>query len=348
MAWSPVRKALRRASKDAGVVKVVAVVAGAAAVVAGAAAGARTARSRRPSRAYRLTSGETLPEGLARVAQGRIDHAIDELQGKTKRSPDEAVHEARKDMKKLRSVLRLARGELGGKLYREQNAAIRDAARGLAGVRDAQVVIEALDTLAKEGGAELPMGAVKALRAALVQRRRELKAGSAGRADAAAEAIAALRKVREQVDEWPLDSHGFDAVEPGLRRIYRQGRRRFRDARKKPTTENLHEWRKRVKDLWYHQQLLTFVWPELLKPAADEAHRLSELLGEDHDLAVLADAVDIHAEAVPDGDDRSAIHRVIAARRSKLQKEACGLGRRAYAERPKAFIRRIDGWFEAA
>ena len=65
------------------------------------------------SRAYRLKEDEPLPEGIARVARGRIDHAIDELRGKTDSTPVEAVHEARKDMKKLRALLRLARGELG-------------------------------------------------------------------------------------------------------------------------------------------------------------------------------------------------------------------------------------------
>ena len=65
------------------------------------------------SRAYRLKEDEPLPDGIARVARGRIDHAIDELRGKTDSTPVEAVHEARKDMKKLRALLRLARGELG-------------------------------------------------------------------------------------------------------------------------------------------------------------------------------------------------------------------------------------------
>src|SRR5512134_3967914 len=65
------------------------------------------------SRAYGLRADEPLPEGVARVARGRIDHAIDELSGTSKSSPEEAVHNARKDIKKLRALLRLIRGELG-------------------------------------------------------------------------------------------------------------------------------------------------------------------------------------------------------------------------------------------
>ena len=55
------------------------------------------------SRAYRLEPGEPLPGGIARIARGRIDHAVDELRGNTGSTPEQAVHEARKDMKKLRA-----------------------------------------------------------------------------------------------------------------------------------------------------------------------------------------------------------------------------------------------------
>lgn len=36
-------------------------------------------------------------------------------------------------------------------------------------------------------------------------------------------------------------------------------------AQAKPSVENLHEWRKRVKDLWYQVRLLTPLWPGMLK-----------------------------------------------------------------------------------
>ena len=144
--------------------------------------------------------------------------------------------------------------------------------------------------------------------------------------------------------DWPLDSEDFEAVEPGLRRAYRRGRRSFRTAAADPTVENLHEWRKRVKDLWYHQQLLEFVNPELMEPAADGAHHLSDLLGDDHDLAVLGDAVD---EIAPP-DARPALHKAIGRRRAELQADAFKLGRRIYKEKPKAFTGRIERWFESA
>lgn len=50
---------------------------------------------------------------------------------------------------------------------------------------------------------------------------------------------------------------------------------------------NLHELRKRTKDLLYELELLCCVWPEMIGPLVEQAHHLTDLLGDDHDLAVL-------------------------------------------------------------
>ena len=73
-----------------------------------------------------------------------------------------------------------------------------------------------------------------------------------------------------------------------------------------------------------------------MKAQAKEAKKLSKLLGEDHDLAVLADVL----RTIPtlDGDE---LLPLIAKRRAELLKRSRKLGRRIYAERPKAFARRV-------
>jgi len=164
------------------------------------------------SRSYRLTPGEPVPDEVRRVAHGRIDHAIDELRGNSESSRAEAVHEARKDMKKLRALLRLVRGEIGDEVYAEENARFRDTARQLSGVRDADVMILTLADLEKRYG-ELP-GAARKLRPALVAHRFRISAGSTR--PAVQTAIDTLIEARERVDDWPLESDGFEAFEEGL------------------------------------------------------------------------------------------------------------------------------------
>ena len=90
------------------------------------------------------------------------------------------------------------------------------------------------------------------------------------------------------MDDWPLSHDSFEAVAKGLERTYRRGRRAFKAALEEPSAEALHEWRKRVKDLWYEHTLLRELWPPVMSATGDEAHELSDRLGDDHDLVVLA------------------------------------------------------------
>jgi CHAD domain-containing protein len=288
------------------------------------------------SRAYRLKEGEPLPDAIARVARGRIDHAIDELRGKTDSTPVEAVHEARKDMKKLRALLRLVRGELGGELYDRENACFRDAARELAGQRDADVM---LDTL--KGLTSLPPGDAWELRKR-IQADRGRNGDGGDRSAAARGAVEILREARGRVSDWPLERDSFDALAKGLEKTYRRGRREFDAAMEEPTVESLHEWRKRVKHLWYHQTLLRSLWPPVMEAAGDQTHALSDSLGDDHDLAVLAAWVEEHGGAGPE------FQEAIDRRRGELQREAFALGGRVYAERARAYVKRVRGLWAAA
>ncbi|MGH2822338.1 MAG: CHAD domain-containing protein, partial [Thermoleophilaceae bacterium] len=117
-----------------------------------------------------------------------------------------------------------------------------------------------------------------------------------------------------------------------LKRSYRRGRRDWRAAVKDPSTENLHEWRKRAKDLWYHCSILEETWKPVMSALAGEAHELSDRLGDDHDLALL-----LAFGAEP-------LEPLIARRRRELQEEAFGYGARLYVDRPKTFVCRIEHW----
>ena len=278
------------------------------------------------SRAYRLEQDEPLGEGVRRVAIGRIDHALGALRGEAELSSEQAVHEARKDLKKLRSLLRLVRAAIGEKTYRRELTCFGDAAAELAGARDSDVMLATL------GGLELPAEVDGPLRQALEAHR--LRTGAAGGASGAAVEI--LAAARERAGAWTLSGESFDALAPGLERMYRRGRRELRAARAQPSVEGLHEWRKRVKDLWYHHTLLRVVWPPVMKAVGDEAHELSDLLGDDHDLAMLLGWAREHAEAPAE------LVEAVESRRDALQADAFALGARLYADKPRAFLRRLE------
>jgi CHAD domain-containing protein len=288
---------------------------------------------------YRIKRREDSADEVRRAAHERALDAV-ELLRDANADPVEAVHEARKNVKKLRAILRLVRPELGEATYDRENTRYRDAGRMLSDVRDAQVRADTIDALAVRFDDEPPAGGWAALRSALAgsdPRATDLEAVRAQAADAIAESDAAI-------DDWPLGRDGFALLRRGLRRAYSRGREGYRRARTDPTDEALHDWRKRSKDHWYHLRLLRESWPEVIGAAVDEAHELADRLGDDHDLVVLGEYLDTHPEALA-SPQLEHLATLAAKRRHELQSEAFAYGERLYAEKPKHFVRRIERYW---
>ncbi len=277
---------------------------------------------------------EPLPDEVRRVVLEQIDAALAELGGDTDDPQEVAVHEARKRLKRVRAVLRVVRDEVGERVYARENAAYRGAAQRLAGIRDARVLVNTLNALDGE--------AFAGPRAALVER--DAVAVASAR-EAATRAIRDLDAARPRVQEWPLRRDGFAMLEGGLVRVYRQGRRRFARTHATPDMEHFHEWRKRVKDLWHVFQLLEASWPPVLNVLADQAHTLSDHLGDEHDLGVLAERVRTDGLGAPEERDR--LMDLITARREELRADARLLGLRMYAEEPWDFVDRMAAYWNA-
>jgi CHAD domain-containing protein len=122
-------------------------------------------------------------------------------------------------------------------------------------------------------------------------------------------------------------------LEPGFERIYLRGRRALKAARKDPDTESLHELRKRAKDLWHAAQVLRPAAPKAMKRLARRAHALSDVVGDDHDLAVLQAAARERQATLAPGE-LALLEGLIARRRRRLQRKALAQGRRVYARKP--------------
>src|SRR3954452_8100151 len=277
---------------------------------------------------YGLTFNETPADAVERGRREQLGAAAQSLREGD--DPIEAIHDARKRIKKTRALLRLARPALEKAESRRRNRALRDTGRAMSDNRDADVLVETVELLAERFVGQYPKTFFAGIKRPLATHARALRR----EADAAAHADA-LSGLEQ--DRWPLAELDPEAIAGSLERTSARGREAFATADRKPTTANLHEWRKRVKDLWYQQRLLEDTWPAVMKAQAKEAKTLSKLLGEDHDLAVLAEHVD---------DDE--LHAMIATRRAELLEQSRDLRRRIYAESPKAFARRCSRYVDLA
>jgi CHAD domain-containing protein len=293
------------------------------------------------SRAYRLKRKEKPTEGLRRVAVGRNADALDQLRGESSEDFAGAIHESRKDLKKLRAVLRLVRDEVGEEVYRHENERFRDAGRTLSGPRDAAVKLETLGSLEDLFDGRLPGEKLTGFRDALRVERAE-KAREVRDDRAAAE----LEAGQEAIQDWPLAADEWSLIAPGLERTYRRGRSRFADARAEASDAAIHEWRKRVKDLQYQLRLVGNSWKPVVDATSDQASELSDLLGDHHDLAILRDDALGRRELFADRA-LEVLLEAIHERQGDLAHEAVALGRRIYAEKPKAFMRRLHAYWKA-
>jgi CHAD domain-containing protein len=297
--------------------------------------------------AFELKQGEKVPKGVRRILSRRIDKALKTLESTGKAISDPAVHDARKRFKEIRGTLRLVRREMGDTAFERENKTFRDAGRRLSKLRDAKVLVDSLDQLVGEFGRRMKVKSLLQLRRALVKRRREMREKLAGRDKTVSGIVRKVEGARKRLKKWPLKRGGWKAIGPGLKQVYEQGRRAMEEAREKPSDEDLHEWRKRAKDLRYELELLKRNWPQIIEPLAEHAHKLTDLLGDDHDLVVLS-TVAREQFGEKDSVETQLLFALIDERRKTLQREAFSMGGKLYQDKPDAFVRRIKGYWKKA
>ena len=209
---------------------------------------------------YRLEDSERFSDGIQRIVLEQVDEALDHLKP-TVRNKDEAIHDARVCIKKVRSVLRLVRDPLGNEIFERADASYRDIARKLSKVRDSAAMLEIISKLTDHFSDQVSPDAFAGVRARL---RRSKKERDPERERAITAASKSLREVRERVKEWPEVGHS-QALSGGLKRVFKKGRTRLDAAYRDPTVENFHEWRKWVKHLLYQTRVLRPLWGEMMK-----------------------------------------------------------------------------------
>ena len=295
--------------------------------------------------AYRLKRGETVPEGIRRIVQEEIQAATDQLNRGSRGHRDEAIHEARKNLKKIRGALRLMQPELG-RVYSAENTRMRDVGRQLSEIRDATAIIEVFDSLVEKYNGSLQKDAFASIRRGLEKSKRETER-AADLPKVIQRALSMLRMTGRRLKTWPLKKDGFQAIAPGLELRYRRGRRAMSCARKNPKPENYHEWRKRVKDHWYHVRLLESLWTDVMRAREASLKDLETWLGDDHNLVVLRAKLQDDSGAFGEQKSVQLFLTLIDQHQKELREKALSLGERAYEEKPGQFIRDLSKLWHA-
>ena len=292
--------------------------------------------------AYRVKKKESVSKAVRRLGRNCIEDA---LGGLKKGNRAEAIHCVRKEIKKVRAVLRLVRTGLAKKDFRRQVKLLRQAAAHLAAARDAFVKVQTLRNLAAHFQGQLSPGAMRHVRAEL---RKDLDQEMKRFAKEKTTALQTLfRREIKTLKRLDVRGKGWEALGPGVKTAYRQSRRAYQQAATAPSPGNFHLWRKRAKTLWYQVRLLQPLWPEQMNAMASELGSLEASLGNDHDLAVLRQDLEDRRIGKAFPRELEALDGLIGQRQSELRSAALAMGARFFAEKPVTFSERLGGFWVA-
>lgn len=295
--------------------------------------------------AFRFEPGESIDRGIERTVRHELERALTAVADVRATMPSagqdtssEAVHDIRKRFKRVRAALRLVRPAVGDDVYRELNYRLRDAARPLAQLRDAQMLVATFDALASQLGGRVPSETRTKVRDGLVANERSACRAVLGDASVLAATTRAATHVLARIPELSVGTEGWSVVERGVRRVYRVAHRALARATEQPSVANLHEWRKQTKYLWHQLELLEPSWKRAWPRLGDRMHELSTQLGDDHDLAVFEQI--LRGDPLSYGGQRAlkALMELVEGRRRTLQQQAFALGEQLYKHSPKEFV----------
>jgi CHAD domain-containing protein len=307
---------------------------------------------------------ESLRREIPRIARERIDRVIESLSEKPQPSA-ESIHEARKDLKCLRAVLRLARGSVNAEVRRRENIFFRDAGRSLSAARDSQALLEALQRFGRRHRPHLQdMTPKQQFMHEFIEKIREKidqeKIDRLPR-EMLRKLVQELRGAGRRAGLWfdgtvlePGNEWGA-FVGTGLRRTYRQGKNVVWQFEmigpENASDETWHELRKCAKALGYQLRLLRPIWPGPINVLLREIDQLTDRLGDDHDLAVLRRRILNEpyspSENQDSADTRHIFLQSLDRQRRKLQLESLHLARRIYVEKPGQFEHRLAAYWHA-
>lgn len=271
-----------------------------------------------------------------------IDQAITEVLDQ-ELDRHEAVHQVRKRCKRIRGLIRLVRPAFDDQAF--ENRCFRDMARELAGLRDAQSMLECIAALSQRFEERFDREVYRGWVARFTERRAAIDTDRAGLDQKLERFLEAMRAARQRAERWKLRADGFSAVAGGLTRTYAAGRRAARRAYRQPGEATFHELRKQVKYHGCHLDWLRPLWPAGMRASEQTAEQVARCLGDEHDLAVLRRTLLDELKLGLHQADCQEMAEWIELRRRELRAEVRPLAERLFAEKPRHFQTRMGAYW---
>lgn len=246
-------------------------------------------------------------------------------------SPAKAVHDARKALRRARSVLAMVAGDLPKSERKAVGRALQESRRALSMIRDHAVAPTALGLLPlgdedRAAAKRVLDNAAEALPA--VTDIKQLLGESAARAAAQAEALEA---------SLPPEL-SWDTVVDGISEIYGEARSARRAA--KHSKQWFHAWRRRSKELAYQLQLVAGHAGARVAAMQSEIDGVSDTLGPAVDLVMVREFVSTYGQGLGD-DEIDHLKTAVDAQLDDLMAQTRKAARDTFSQKPRRFAKRL-------
>ncbi|WP_269930799.1 CHAD domain-containing protein [Aminobacter sp. HY435] len=261
-------------------------------------------------------------------------------------SPEKGLHNARKRIKALRSLLRLVRP--GDEAFcRAENDRFREMSKSIAGPRQATALIETIDRLIADFPEDADNAGLAGIRAMLARHRASIAYGEAGLGATLDAAVTECRAAVDALDTLSLPDNPDDAADilaEGALTTLRRARKGLELSRERGGAEDFHELRKAVKTHAAHLSLLRKLWPAPVRPRRERADLLGESLGELHDVLVMRALIEMR-ETPFDGAEPKHLVRLLKRSEKALRKLCIAGAEELFEDKSKRGARKLARTF---
>lgn len=294
---------------------------------------------------FRLEGPNHVAAQLSELSRRELELAAEGLWVSPGPALDAGVLYARSAVDKVRLLVRLARKGMPKKARRRINRRLKALGRELADARDPGTLEDVVERL-RQGTREPQLrDGLMVLGGRLAERRYRRGAERRGESTLG-ETREALDRLRTEATEWPFAGEGFDAIAPGVERVYRRGRRALERAESRASRKRSARLMRRLRELGFTLRLLETTWPS---PIAAVEHAVDRAAGRLHEageldrLARLLERDEELADNLPVHEMRERIERLA----SHFRAEALAGARRIFAEDPECARLRHGAWWRA-
>ena len=299
---------------------------------------------------YRLRPGHSLELDVRAVAGAELAKAR-RLLAEQPDGPHRAIHEARRCFKRVRALYRLVAYDR--QPFRSvENARLRDIARSLSQMRDASAFVETLVALTDTAMNDEERRAVDVALASLIERRDRFTDNGGDAVEKLSDAVHECDAAIEALDGLKLPHKTMPAakrLKNGWKRSLTKAKSALDACREPHDQEAFHELRKAAQTYWRHLALVKAIWPSAISGKRDIAKQLASLLGQEHDIAMLAALLDREPELVHDDQTLSHLLGLLIRQQQSLREESLKIADRLFADPPKREARILATlWMSAA